>query len=131
MGRAVYGEGGQAARRWAERNVGRLRAGDWKGLLCSLKALRPRHTAGQEAVRLALGYFTTNRQRMDYPAYRARGLMIGSGVVEAACKHVVATRCKRAGMRWSRPGLQAILSLRTQLLNQRWDQYWAPLKSAA
>jgi hypothetical protein len=131
VGRAVYGEGAPAARRWAERNVGRLSAGDWKGLLCSLKALRPRRPEGQEAVRLALGYFDTNRQRMDYPAYRARGLMIGSGVVEAACKHVVATRCKRAGMRWSQPGLQAILSLRTLWLNGRWDQYWSQLKSAA
>jgi len=131
VGRAVYGEGTKAARQWAERNVGRLSAGDWKALLCSLKALRPRTAEGRDAVRLAIGYFATNRQRMDYPAYRARGLHIGSGVVEAACKCVVATRCKRTGMRWSQPGAQAILTLRTLLLNERWDEYWQPLKAAA
>lgn len=131
VGRTVYGDGTKAARAWADRNVTRLSAGDWKGLLCSLKALRPRTAEGRDAVRLALGYFATNRQRMDYPAYRARGLHIGSGVVEAACKAVVATRCKRAGMRWSQPGAQAVLTLRTLLLNERWDEYWQPLKAAA
>jgi hypothetical protein len=111
--------------------VERLSAGDWKRLLCSLKALRPRSHEGTDAVRLAAGYFRTNRARMDYPTYRARGLHIGSGVVEAACKQVVGARCKRTGMRWSQPGLQAILSLRTLWLNDRWNDYWQPLKFAA
>jgi hypothetical protein len=131
VGRAVYGDGTKRARAWAEHNVGRLSAGGWKGLLCSLKALRPHTVEGREAVRTATGYFQTNRPRMNYPAYRARGLHIGSGVVEAACKAVVATRCKRAGMRWSQPGAQAVLSRRTQLLNERWDEYWQPLKVVA
>jgi hypothetical protein len=131
VGQAVYGTGSRLARRWAERNVARLEAGEWKSLLCSLKALRPTSAEGREAVRLAVGYFATNRQRMDYPSYRARGMQIGSGVVEAACKCVVNSRCKRAGMRWSQSGVQAILSLRTQLLNDRWDEYWQPLKQAA
>lgn len=85
----------------------------------------------REAQRKASGYFATNRQRMAYPAYRARGLHLGSGVGEAACKAVVATRCKRSGSRWSQPGAQAVLTLRTQLLNNRWDEYWQPLKISA
>ena len=131
VAKAVYGEGRKATRQWAEANVARLSAGHWKSLLCSLKALRPASKDGQEAVRLALGYFAANRQRMDYKSYRARGLQIGSGVVEAACKCVVATRCKRTGMRWTKPGAQAILTLRSLLLNERWDEYWKPLKNTA
>ena len=131
LSRALYGEGSAASKAWAERSVARLRAGDWKGLLCSLKALRPKTRDGAEATRLAIGYFKTNRCRMDYPAYRRRGLHIGSGVVEAACKNVVGTRCKRPGMRWTPTGAQTTLALRTQLLNERWDQYWQPLKAAA
>jgi len=130
VARAAYGEGTVQARAWADRNIVRLSAGDWKGLLCSLKALRPKTRAGTEAVRLAIGYFETNRQRMNYPAYRAKGMHIGSGVVEAACKHVVGARCKRAGMRWTNDGADTILALRTQLLNDRWDDYWLPLKAA-
>ena len=131
VARAAYGEGTAEAKAWAQRSVARRSAGDWKGLLCSLKALRPKTRDGTEAVRLAVGYFETNRQRMDYPAYRAKGMHIGSGVVEAACKHVVGARCKRAGMRWTTTGAETTLALRTQLLNDRWDDYWQPLKAAA
>jgi len=81
--------------------------------------------------RLAIGYFETNRRRMDYPSYRRRRMHIGSGVVEAACKHVVGARCKRAGMRWTATGAETVLALRTQLLNDRWDEYWQPKKAAA
>jgi len=131
VGRAVHGDGTKRAREWAEANRQRLWVGQVAGLLRSLRGLRPKTEEGSEAVRLAIGYFTTNRQRMDYPSYRARGYHIGSGVVEAACKTVVAVRCKRSGMRWTKAGAQAILALRCLLLNGRWDEYWQPLKSAA
>ena len=131
VARAAYGEGAQQAKAWADRSIERLNLGDWKGLLCSLKALRPKTAEGQNTVRLAIGYFATNRRRMDYPAYRAKGMHIGSGVVEAACKCVVGTRCKRSGMRWTRAGLDPILASRCLLLNDRWDEYWAPLKAVA
>jgi hypothetical protein len=35
---------------------------------------------------------------MRYPVFRAQGLLVGSGVVEAGCKTVVATGLKRSGM---------------------------------
>ncbi len=68
---------------------------------------------------------------MRYDQFRDRGYHIGSGVVEAACKHLVGSRCKRSGMRWTKPGAQNILSLRCLLLNDRWDECWKPIKSAA
>lgn len=71
-----------------------------------------------------IGYFEENQQRMNYPEYRAKKLPIGSGVVESACKHVVASRMKHAGMRWDEPGAENILALRCQYLNGRWDSLW-------
>jgi hypothetical protein len=68
-------------------------------------------------LRVERGYFATNAARMAYPAYRARGLPIGSGAVESAAKHLVQDRMKRAGMRWSYPGGQAILALCAHLAN--------------
>lgn len=77
-----------------------------------------------------IGYFEDNKERMRYPEYRAQGLPIGSGVVESACKHVVAERCKRAGMRWDEPGNENILALRCWDLNGRWDEIWSTKNAA-
>ena len=131
VARAVYGEGTERARDWVEANKERLWQGRVDNVLRSLRALRAPPGERREAVRRAVGYFDSNRRRMDYPSYRARGCHVGSGVVEAACKTVAAARCKRSGMRWSKDGSQAVLTLRCLLLNARWDHYWKPLKAVA
>ena len=61
---------------------------------------------------------------MDYPAFRARGLVlsprrIGSGAIDSATKHLVQQRLKRAGMRWSDPGGAGILALLAWLTSGR------------
>jgi hypothetical protein len=70
-------------------------------------------------------------ESLAYDRFRAAGLDIGWGQVEAACpghraattwacNHVVALRRKRSSMRWSKPGSQNGLSLRTGWLNGDW-----------
>ncbi len=76
-------------------------------------------------------YFRTNAERMRYPLFRAQGMHVGSGIAEAACKVVVSTRAKRAGMRWTPEGLDAILALRTAALNKDFDQCWLASRKAA
>jgi hypothetical protein len=63
---------------------------------------------------------------MDYAGLRQRGLPIGSGMVEAACKTLVAQRLKLSGMRWGR-GAQAILTARGWDQSERFDEAWALL----
>jgi hypothetical protein len=58
---------------------------------------------------------------MQYGRFRAQGLMIGSGPVEAGCKVVVGERPKCSGMRWSGQGADNILAIRTRALNRQWD----------
>ena len=78
----------------------------------------------------ALDYFEKNRQRMRYRYFREHGYFIGSGVVEAACKTIVAQRLKGSGMHWSEQGLSHILAIRTALLSNRYDQFWRSLQPA-
>ena len=92
-----------------------LREGAWPARPSA--ALRAQRQATEE-------YFGNNLHRMEYPEYQAEGWQIGSGVVESACKHVVASRCKRAGMRWDENGAENILALRCLALNERWDSAW-------
>jgi hypothetical protein len=113
----LYGEGSSAGKRWAEGRCRELKSHGPAGLLRALKRRKPRSEAAREALRLAQGYFRTHRLRMDYPGFRQRGLMIGSGPVEAACKVIVGQRLKGAGMRWSEPGADHMLAVRTAVLN--------------
>jgi len=77
-----------------------------------------------------LNYFRNQRERMHYASYLARGLPIGSGVVEATCKTLATQRMKRSGMAWRQEGGQAILTLRSLIQSDRWSRAW-PLLSAA
>lgn len=83
-----------------------------------------------EAGEKALDYFEKNRQRMRYRYFREHGYFIGSGVVEAACKTIVAQRFKGSGMHWSEQGLSHILAIRTALLSNRYDQFWCSRQTA-
>ena len=68
-------------------------------------------------------YFATNASRMNYPDFRARGLFVGSGVIEAGCKTVVGQRLKRSGMFWTVRGANSILALRCCRLHDRFEDY--------
>src|SRR5438309_9704704 len=61
---------------------------------------------------------------MQYPAYRAQGLPIGSGPVESANKRVVEARLKGAGMHWERRHVDPMLALRNAVCNDRWAETW-------
>ncbi|MBI2842387.1 MAG: hypothetical protein HYX78_03215 [Armatimonadetes bacterium] len=85
----LYGEDTPACKRWAKAQCERLKESGPASLLRSLRRRKGRTGQQREAIRLQLGYFENHKLRMDYPAYIARGMMIGSGPVESACKVVV------------------------------------------
>ena len=62
---------------------------------------------------------------MRYPAFRAQGLCVGSGVVEAGCKSVVSARLKQSEMRGTVDGANHILALRCCGLSGGYEDYWA------
>jgi hypothetical protein len=117
---AALGEGKPKARAWGKDSERLLRAGRIEEVLRRIARLRPASPDAQEILREAQGYFRNNAARMRYHRFRRRGLFIGSGVVEAGCKHIVGARFKQSGMRWSLPGLRSILQLRLALLNGDW-----------
>jgi hypothetical protein len=117
LSKVLYGEGGPRGKRWAADRCRDLGRNGPKGLLRALARRRARNGAEAEALRIERGYFRRNRRRMEYRKFRQRGLMIGSGPVEAACKLIVGQRLKGVGMRWSSDGADAMLAVRTAVLN--------------
>lgn len=104
---------------------------DPEGAAKVIRAVRYRRDQAEGADRKTLTsvlkYLRTMKSGMEYHAYKALGLPIGSGVVEAACKTLVGERLKQSGMRWTTRGGQAILTLRGLLQSNRWDNAWAIL----
>jgi hypothetical protein len=120
-----------ARRQWASICQYLLDEGEIEALLTILRHLRPdnerlAHEVGNDA-----DYFARNAERMRYPQFRAQGLFVGSGVVEAGCRTVVGKRMKCSGMFWSVRGANAILALRCCRLSSRFEDYWASRSRAA
>jgi ribosomal protein L24E len=91
--------------------------------------------SGKKAVRKAqnalVSYYEQNKKRMLYKTYRNMGLMIGSGPIEAANRHVIQHRMKRSGQRWTIDGLQQVANLRVVHKSDEWDTVLGMINMAA
>jgi hypothetical protein len=126
---AIFGKSNKKADRWYAKYRALLLEdeGSLDGLLRSIRYYRRQLRSASERRRIVdrvSRYFRRNRNRMRYAEFRARGLPIGSGVVEAACKSIVGTRLKRSGMRWTHEGGQHVLNLRTRARSGEWSSLW-------
>ena len=111
-------------RHWTRRREKQLEGGRLDALLRALRALGPCTPALAALVRHEIDYFSTNAARMRYPAFRRQRLFVGSGVVEAGCKSLVASRLKRSGMFWRVSAANAIIALRCYRLSGKFEDYW-------
>jgi hypothetical protein len=111
-------------KRWTVRAIDRLDRGKIESLVKILRELHPANAELSKIVINEADYFERNAERMRYPAFRAQGLFVGSGVVEAGCKTVIGSRLKRSGMFWTVRGANAIIALRCCYLNSRFEDYW-------
>ena len=124
---AAWGQGTPQATTWATHACDLLSEGNIEELVAEIAALpvvAPEPGATRSVPEIEMSYFLSHAARMRYPAFRAQGMQIGSGIAEAACKTVVSTRAKRSGMRWTPEGLDAVLALRTTVLNGTYDDFW-------
>jgi hypothetical protein len=87
-------------------------------------ALLPNAPDAMKDARKEIAYLSKNKERMRYGEYRAQGLFIGSGVIEAGCKHVIGQRLKQSGMEWTVRGANAIIALRCATLSNRIEDFW-------
>lgn len=89
----------------------------------------PRSGPRRKAAKREIGYFTTHQERMRYAQFRAQGLFVGSGVVEAGCKTVVGQRLKQSGMEWTVAGANAIIALRCASLTSRIEEFYETMSA--
>lgn len=97
--------------------VARVKQLLWEGSIDALQAelqacrlMAPKET--QKALTVLSGYYEKNRHRLGYRELLERGLVIGSGIIEAANKHVIQTRMKQAGQHWNTTRADRMADLR-------------------
>lgn len=117
--------------RWMEGQEAELSAGNVAPVLETLGKRVPLTKTAREARDALKTYYRNTVDRMAYGQYRARGLMIGSGPMEAAHRTVLQARMKRSGQHWSTPGAKHVINLRVALKSGRWLQAIQPLMAAA
>jgi hypothetical protein len=97
----------------------------WEGKLSDLAKEISKHIAypkrREEALSKFNNYFTRNRNRMQYAAFRSMKVPTGSGCVESAIRRVINLRMKSPGIFWKPETSEPMLFLRSQLLSGRWN----------
>ena len=107
-----------------------LDRGKIEKLVGTLRSIKSDNPEVAEKIRTEADYFERNRERMRYPKFRRQHLFVGSGVIEAGCKTVIASRLKRSGMFWTVRGANAIVALRCCQLNGEFENYWEGRRAA-
>jgi len=129
-----HAEGSEELKAWVEDLKELLYRGKAATLVQRLRDLHqqvPTHGPGTKKKRQALeeviGYVQPRLSMMSYDEWLKQDLVIASGQVEGAVRHVVGERLDCAGMRWLPGRGEALLHLRCIELNGDWETFvdWA------
>lgn len=125
-GQAVHGPKTAEARSWAERRLAEIvREG---ASVCLWRVEREAEACTSPAAKRALtalaDYLRPNLAALRYGDRLRRGLTIGSGQVESACKTIVGRRLKINSARWHVPMAEGMASLCAILHGTLWESFW-------
>lgn len=110
--------------RYKDRWWDELDEGNIEALVEQARSFLPKDSSAGKDARREIGYFEKNKERMRYAHFKAQGLFVGSGVIEAGGKTIVAQRLKQSAMQWTVRGANAIIALRCAELSGKTENYW-------
>jgi hypothetical protein len=132
LGHHFHKEGSEELKAWVEDLKTLVYGGQAAELVERLRGLLrqvPLHGPGTKGRRRALetliGYLEPRLAMMRYDAWKKQDLVIATGQVEGAVRHVVGERMDCAGMRWVQGKGEALLQLRCIEINGDWDKFVA------
>lgn len=115
---------------WLSEQLARLRADKVEQVITDLLKIRSKNTIAKEHKEKAIKYYLEHEDRMLYKTYRDKGLMIGSGPIEAAHRSVLQQRMKLSGQKWSTDGANAVANLRCYRKSGAWHIIKAIISAA-
>lgn len=124
---SLHPEADPAAEQWVRRQALAVLAGDALKVARAIRrqatkaGLSPTQRKGADE---AADYLTSKAPYLNYPLALGSGWPIATGVIEGACRHIVADRFDVTGARWGLAGAEAILKLRALRSNGDFQNYW-------
>lgn len=132
VGHRFHKEGSAELQAWVEDLKALVYAGRAAELVERLRSYGqqvPAHGPGTKGRREALvkliGYLEPRLSMMRYQEWLEQDLVIASGQVEGAVRHVVGERLDCSGMRWTQAKAEPLLHLRCIELNGDWERFCA------
>jgi len=111
--------GQQRIRWWTDLDEGKV-----EKIIRQARQLLPQAAEARKKAEAEIHFLEQNKEYLRYEVFRAQGLFVGSGVIEAGCKTLIGQRLKQSGMEWSLRGANAIISLRCTIKSGRFEDYW-------
>jgi len=124
VAKACFGQNKDKLHQWTEERRKELDDGRPEEVIDAISRCSSLPGYDKATCERGTGYFEKNKERMRYADFRKRGLFVGSGVLEAGCRTVVAQRLKQSGMHWTVEGADSIIALRCSILSNRWEDFW-------
>ncbi|MEU5431693.1 ISKra4 family transposase [Streptomyces olivoreticuli] len=124
---SFHAPGDPAAEDWVATHALALLAGDARQVADAIEAQADQAHLTDDQRRGAdrcVNYLHTNAAFMHYGQALAAGWPIASGVIEGACRHLIADRLDVTGSRWGLEGAEAVLKLRATAANGHLEPYW-------
>ena len=81
-------------KKWLSDRYDELMNDQVEKVITKMQSIRSRNPSATQAKQTLIKYFTDHAERMMYKTYRNRGLLIGSGPIEAAHRNVPQQRMK-------------------------------------
>jgi hypothetical protein len=122
-----FDEGDREAEKWVTERAFAVLKGESSDVAAgirrsaTLRGLAPEKRVGADE---CADYLIAKRSMLHYDRYLRQGLPIATGVIEGACRHLIVDRLDITGARWSVPGAEAILRLRSLRSSGDFDEYW-------
>lgn len=124
---SFHGAGDPAAEDWVAAKALAVLAGDSTRAAQEITA--EADAAGLEGSRrtgadACVRYLGNKHDFLHYDQALASGWPIATGVIEGACRHLIADRLDIGGARWGLDGAEAVLTLRAVIANSDLEEYW-------
>jgi len=119
--------GSPEAEEWVRERALRLLEGRVSDVAAGIRrsaTLQKLSAKDREHVDKCADYLLKYRNFLHYDQYLAQGYPIASGVIEGACRHLIADRMDITGARWRLDRAEAVLQIRALRASGDFKEYW-------